>query len=566
MGNSEGTQWRRRPVLAVAVRCIAHGLPLALSIGTAWWVGGRLPRPGGLGEAVVTWLVLSVVASIVLLLVQRLTRRLLPLSTLLQLSLVFPDRAPARFKVARATATTRQLEDEVRAAREASADDDRTTAAERVLRLVAALSTHDRATRGHAERVRVFTDMVADEMGLSTDERDRLRWAALLHDVGKIAVHPKILNKPGRPSASEWETLRQHPLEGARLVAPLRSWLGDWGLTIEQHHEQWDGSGYPYGLAGSQISLGARIVAVADAFDVMTARRPYKEAMPATVAREELARCAGTQFDPAVVRAFLSVSLGRLRWVAGPISWFAHAPLARPVPSVAGNPQLVLGSAAALAGTALPSGHGLPSHDHAPEVPVALAVVTPGELDDGSDGAFAPDPGATRSPEDDGRTRPSPDADEDAPPAGDHDDPAPHDDGRGTPSDTPSGGTPPPPPAPTTPPPTTDDGPTTGPGDGDDSGDDVSVDLGDAGSVDLGVGLGDGPVPEPTVTADIDVLDGTVTGDVDVEVDLTPSELDDLVPDIGATVGADLPGDLPDVEVTVPDLPDLPGLPGLFGP
>ena len=266
-------RWRSRPRLAFAVRAIAYLLPIALAVLAAFLVGRRLPVPTSWGGAVGAWLLLSVVSTVVLLGADRVARRLLPLSALLRLSLVFPDHAPSRYRVARSAASTRQLEAEVEAARSASTADERTEAAERVLRLVAALATHDRATRGHAERVRIFTDMIAEEYELTEHDVDRLRWAALLHDVGKLTVHGDILNKPGAPTDDEWEVLRRHPLEGARITAPLRDWLGDWALTIEQHHEKWDGTGYPFELAGPQISLGARIVAVADAYDVMTSAR-----------------------------------------------------------------------------------------------------------------------------------------------------------------------------------------------------------------------------------------------------------------------------------------------------
>jgi hypothetical protein len=111
-----------------------------------------------------------------------------------------------------------------------------------------------------------------------------------------------------------------------RLVAGLLPWLGDWGRAVGEHHERWDGTGYPKGLAGDDIGYAARIVAVADSFETMTAARSYSKAMSADQAREELTRCAGSQFDPAVVRAFLGVSVGRLRWVLGPLTWLAEVP------------------------------------------------------------------------------------------------------------------------------------------------------------------------------------------------------------------------------------------------
>ena len=185
--------------------------------------------------------------------------------------------------------------------------------------------------------MRAFTDLVAGQLKLSTQDRDRLRWAALLHDVGKIHVPARILNKPGRPDAREWEQLQAHPAIGARIAEPLLPWLGPWGHAIEQHHERFGGGGYPHDLEGEQISFAARIVSVADSFEVMTAARSYKKPMSVPAARRELAACAGEQFDPAIVRAFLNVSLGRLWWTVGPMSWTALAPILGPLQRAGGQ-------------------------------------------------------------------------------------------------------------------------------------------------------------------------------------------------------------------------------------
>ena len=121
--------------------------------------------------------------------------------------------------------------------------------------------------------------------------------------------------------------MRLHPLCGEVLVEPLRDWLGTWADAVGFHHERWDGTGYPRGMAGEEIPLAGRIVAIADVYDVITSTRSYKESASAIAGRDELVRCAGTQFDPRLVRAFVDMSLGRMRLVVGPISWLANVPL-----------------------------------------------------------------------------------------------------------------------------------------------------------------------------------------------------------------------------------------------
>lgn len=322
------TRWEGRPWLSRTLRLLVFCVPILAAVGASMAVSRWLPRPDGAWQLAGWWLGLAALSLVVLLITDRLARRALPLAALLRLSMLFPDKAPSRFKIARDSASLRKLQNRLDQARaEGIEEEEPARAAETIITLVGALGAHDRKTRGHSERVHVFTELLAEELELDDDDRDRLRWAAILHDVGKLVISERVLNKAEQLTEDEWSGLRSHPEEGLRFIRPLASWLGEWAHAVEQHHERFDGSGYPAGMAGHNIARSARIVAVADAFEVMTAPRRYRQGtMSAVAARRELTNCAGTQFDPAIVRAFVNISIGRLRRAIGPVALLAPFP------------------------------------------------------------------------------------------------------------------------------------------------------------------------------------------------------------------------------------------------
>ncbi len=172
--------------------------------------------------------------------------------------------------------------------------------------LIQAVEAKDSYTRGHSESVRRYTLDIAHALGLPADVIERLEYASLLHDIGKIGVAETILRKPGRLTDEEYMEIKAHPAIGASIVQRLRL-LGQEAGTVRYHHEWYNGRGYPDGLKGEQIPLGARIISVADAFDAMTSDRPYRRTMSRQEAIAELQRCSGTQFDPKIVEAAVRV-------------------------------------------------------------------------------------------------------------------------------------------------------------------------------------------------------------------------------------------------------------------
>ncbi|HET9596816.1 MAG TPA: HD domain-containing phosphohydrolase [Anaeromyxobacteraceae bacterium] len=172
--------------------------------------------------------------------------------------------------------------------------------------LVAALDAREHETSDHSQRVVRYTLAIAERLGVPAAERPDIARGALLHDIGKIGVPDAILLKAGPLTPSEWDEMRRHPQTGHTILRSI-PFLDVPAEVVLAHQERWDGSGYPRALSGEGIPLGARIFAIADTLDAITSDRPYRKGAPLEAARAEIERCAGTQFDPRCVQAFLSI-------------------------------------------------------------------------------------------------------------------------------------------------------------------------------------------------------------------------------------------------------------------
>jgi putative nucleotidyltransferase with HDIG domain len=175
-----------------------------------------------------------------------------------------------------------------------------------VISLTSAIDAKDHYTHWHSQQVMNFATAIAHEMGLSELEIDNIKQACLLHDIGKIAVQDNVLTKPGNLLPAEWEEMKSHVNKSVDILRPL-GFLKEVLRLIEQHHERYDGKGYPNQLKEDQILLGARIMTVADSFSAMVSKRPYRDALPREIALEELLKNKGTQFDPQVVDVFIKI-------------------------------------------------------------------------------------------------------------------------------------------------------------------------------------------------------------------------------------------------------------------
>jgi len=172
------------------------------------------------------------------------------------------------------------------------------------------IEMRDPYTRGHSEKVSRWSEIVAQKLGLNEKEQEEINLAAKLHDIGKISIPDRILNKPGPLSKEEYAEVKKHPALGADIFSNIDS-LKEVSEIIRHHHEWYNGRGYPDGLAGKKIPLGSRIISVVDAYQAMTSDRPYRRAFSKEKAIYELKRRAGSQFDPEIVRIFIRILNGR---------------------------------------------------------------------------------------------------------------------------------------------------------------------------------------------------------------------------------------------------------------
>jgi len=171
--------------------------------------------------------------------------------------------------------------------------------------MIKALEAKDFYTRGHSQRVTLYSVAIAEELGMSGQEIEDLYRASVLHDLGKIGVREAVLNKPGKLSGEEFTEIVRHPETAVRILEPI-PFFRPLLPAILQHHERFDGKGYPSRLAGKNIPVASRIMTIADTFDAMTSTRAYRKALPVADAIAEIRRCSGTQFDPDIVPAFLA--------------------------------------------------------------------------------------------------------------------------------------------------------------------------------------------------------------------------------------------------------------------
>jgi putative nucleotidyltransferase with HDIG domain len=165
------------------------------------------------------------------------------------------------------------------------------------------VEARDAYTRGHSNRVAEISKIIAAEMGWGRRDLEMIDWGGVLHDLGKVGISDSILNKPGKLTDEEFAIMKSHPSIGGQIIGGI-AFLEPLMPYIAQHHERYDGRGYPAGFKGEEIAIQGRLLAIADTYDAMTSDRPYRKGLAAHIAYDEILKCTGTQFDPVLVRAF----------------------------------------------------------------------------------------------------------------------------------------------------------------------------------------------------------------------------------------------------------------------
>lgn len=344
------SRWKARPMLAAALRAFSAGSPIVAGYVLASLVGASLHPRGGwiwwlavLGSAVVAgWLTIL------------LTVRFRLLAMLYELGLVFPGRAPDRWDV------VKQAKDPIRLRRKLAGssigrDQNVDAAAAAVLAMAITLPRHDRQSSRYPHRVVDYSDLIARQLRIGDADRERLKWAALSHGIGKLLLDRDLLSKAGPLTAQEQESWETYPAKGMRLIGPMAAWLGGSATAVESHAENWDGSGFPDQKSAEQIPVAARVVAVAASLDVLTTG---SGAVNHDKARRLIAAASATDFDPVVVRAFMQIPPRTLRaasgWLSRLVPERSVAFLGRSGPVLAVSAAFLVTTAASVGGALLP--------------------------------------------------------------------------------------------------------------------------------------------------------------------------------------------------------------------
>ena len=320
-------QWQRRPVLSLLVRASVVIVPAVAGIAAGTLLTRVLPQPSGFAAALLSFAMVSLVMLVTIIALERAGRRLLPWPRCSTCHSCSPTR-PQAVRVARRVGKPRDLQRQLQEAHDKGVTGGEVAHMQTVLELVAALSVHDRQTRGHSERVRVFSDLIADEMKLARATAPGCAGPRCSTTSASSEVPAEILEAREADQRGDGQRHAAIPSEGARLIGPLAAWLGEWAGAVARPSRALRRHA---AIRGGSPATRSRSPAASSpsptSYEVMTAVRPYSKPIGVSAARQELVKCSGAQFDPVVVRAFLNISVGRLWRVVGIGSWIAQLPV-----------------------------------------------------------------------------------------------------------------------------------------------------------------------------------------------------------------------------------------------